>query len=430
MSAAVDPRLRRLLGGPELAAVRQRLRRRFEQLDRDAPLISLRLDRLDAQAHRALSDLTGRPSRVSQSMTLDIADLDTRLREAGLADSLRDALERLDGPIISRARMRRELASRWRSVVGEAGPMLRDWLDASPSAIGLLKRLARDPGRASELLAAADAVLTRLPASGMPRSQLAAGTLGDAHALDAGRPVTTLVLGAWRWHERIVGKDDDADEAGADGSSAVDGNAGAERARAVWARAGVSVSELARPVLYLNLPLPVDGRHAAIAGEPGYLSLRLLLRQPQAPAWSFTGCRVYVCENPDIVAIAADRFGAATAPLICTDGMPAAAQRILLDQLAAAGAQLLYHGDYDWPGIAIANFVIRTWQALPWRFSAADYRAAIGEAPSRPDDLGAGRVEALWDAELAAAMDAHGLAIAEEAVVDQLLGDLRRDGGG
>ena len=45
--------------------------------------------------------------------------------------------------------------------------------------------------------------------------------------------------------------------------------------------------------------------------------------------------------DPNIVSIAADRLGAACAPLVCTDGMPAAAQRVLLKQLSDAGAKLL-----------------------------------------------------------------------------------------
>ena len=92
MSAAADPRLQRLLGGPELAAVRQRLRRRFEHAEPDVSLASVRLDKLDPDAHRALCQLSGRPSRLSRSMTLDVVDLDARLRASGLADSLRDAL--------------------------------------------------------------------------------------------------------------------------------------------------------------------------------------------------------------------------------------------------------------------------------------------------------------------------------------------------
>ena len=62
--------------------------------------------------------------------------------------------------------------------------------------------------------------------------------------------------------------------------------------------------------------------------------------------------------------------------MICTDGMPAAAHRALLTQLADAGARLRYHGDFDWPGIRIANHVLRTWHAQPRRISTNDYEAA------------------------------------------------------
>ena len=439
-AATADPRLQRLLGGPELAAVRQRLRRHFERAGADAGAAAdaaatrLRVDALDPAAHHALCQLTGRASHPARSMTLDLVDLDARLRQAGLADSLRDALERLEGPIVAHAQLRRELQAQWDArVTGiDAGPLLRAWLDGAPAARALLKRVARDPRRGEVLLLAADAVLARLPATGMPRSQLAADTLGDAHGLDAGRPVAALVLAAWRWHERVAasGAEGDADagegqEEG--GASNVATDAGAERLREVWARAGVLVSELARPVLFLNLPMPADAGYTWTPGEPGYLSLRQLLRRP--PAWPVAGRRIHVCENPDIVAIAADRLGPASAPLLCTDGMPAAAQRVLLDQLAASGARLYYHGDYDWPGIGIGNFVMRTWQAESWRYGATEYLAAVGQTRQRPRDLDTARIEALWDGALATAMDESGLAIAEEAVVDDLLADLGRQDG-
>ncbi|MEZ5704819.1 MAG: DUF2399 domain-containing protein [Burkholderiaceae bacterium] len=63
--------------------------------------------------------------------------------------------------------------------------------------------------------------------------------------------------------------------------------------------------------------------------------LRRLVRTP--PDWEVADQIIYVCENPNIVSIAADRLGAACAPLVCTDGMPAAAQRVLLKQLSDAG---------------------------------------------------------------------------------------------
>lgn len=425
MSAVDDPRLERLLGGAELRALRQRLRRHFERQDDGEARQSLQFKQLTVAEREALAQLTGRAPGKARSMRLDLERIDAALRAAGIADSLRAALERLDGPILPKARLRRELQDRWAALIESSGSLrLGAWLEGSPAARALLKRLGRDPERAAPLLAAAGAVLGQLPARGKPRSQLAAETLGDAHALDVGRPVATLVLAAWRHHEQAGLAD--ACSALAPGEPGAGGGEGAEeRLREVWARAGVLVNELARPALLLNLPPAPEAPCTWRAGEPGYLSLRQLLRQ--SLAWPVAGRRIHVCENPNVVAIAADRLGTACAPLICTDGMPGAAQRALLDQLAAAGACLHYHGDYDWPGIAIGNYVMRTWRVAPWRFGSIDYLAAVAAAPRRPRDLPATGIEADWDGALRGAMDKHGLAVAEEAVVDSLLGDLRHD---
>lgn len=81
--------------------------------------------------------------------------------------------------------------------------------------------------------------------------------------------------------------------------------------------------------------------------------------------------------------------------------MPSAAQRTLISQVAAAGARLRYHGDFDWPGLTIGNFVTGALGAQPWRFGADDYLAACQGGESR---LSGGRIEAGWDPRLAAAM--------------------------
>ena len=82
--------------------------------------------------------------------------------------------------------------------------------------------------------------------------------------------------------------------------------------------------------------------------------------------------------------------------------------------------------DYDWAGIGIGNLVMRRWNATPWRFGAADYLLAVGRcSAARRHDLDAATVDASWDPELGRAMRAHGLAIAEEAVVETLVDDLR-----
>jgi uncharacterized protein (TIGR02679 family) len=341
------------------------------------------------------------------------------LRAAGIADSLRAALEMLDCPIEDRATLRQARLLGWAKVIRAARwhAVLHQWLQ-TPIAVALLKRLAHgDHSAAEQLLEQASRVMLRLPAAGITRAQLAAETLGNAHALDNGYPTATIVLAALRQESRA----DDAPATDERNSETVKAS---ERVRETWARVGVLVNELARPALCLNLPLPFPTPTSGSSAEPQYLSLRLLLRK--RPAWRFDGGPIHICENPNVVAIAADQLGSRCAPLICTEGMPAAAQRTLLTQLTRAGAQLLYHGDFDWPGIQIANFVMRTWPASPWRFTTADYEAAVASATHSVYDLSDSPVSASWDNSLTEAMKARGRAIAEEAVVAELLKDLAR----
>lgn len=419
MSEAGDQRLQRLLGGDKLAPLRRRLRRRFERTPMGKPVEQLRVAGLTADEHATLASLIGRPQRFSGSLSIDVGLVDAALREAGVAASLRDALERLDGPIADLAAARLRSQELWSSVIESSNhPDLAGLLRA-PSNVGLLKRLARqDPAAAARLCRQAEAVLNRLPATGLARSQLAAEVLGDAHALDDGRPVATLVLAVLRRPAPPEQNDDAPMAPGDDGYP----QPTAERARDIWATAGILVNELARPALFLNLP--VKGSDYRDRGEPAYASLRSLLRSPSC--WDVLGRDVQVCENPNLVAIAADRLGPRCAPLVCTDGMPAAAQRCLLSQLARAGARLRYHGDFDWPGVHIANHVMREHGARAWQFETVDYLAAIQAASARHRSLEGKPVEASWDKALTAAMQQHRTPIAEESVAAWLLRDLEQ----
>ena len=394
---ADQERLQRLLGGQQLQPLRQRLRSRYERGIKDG---AVTLGKLTPAERAALCGLLGRREGQGGSLRFNIEDVDAALRHGGLADSLRDALHLLDGPIADRSAQRANMLARWERVAAlNTEPRLAVLL-ANARAMGMLKRISGgDSDFAIRLCQSASRVLARLPASAQARSQLAADVLGDAHGLDSGRPVARLVLSALRC--RLADEEDtDSDET----------------VRETWAAAGVMVNELARPALFLNLP-GAQGK----AGEPAYLSLRALLRGP--PAWEVSGRLVSVCENPNLVAIAADALGVSCGPLVCTDGMPAAAQRTLLHQLKEAGAVLRYHGDFDWPGIAIGNLVMRQFGATPWRFSARDYAAgASAIVDGRP--LGDAPVSAQWDAMLSEAMRTAGWAIDEEAVAGELLLDL------
>jgi uncharacterized protein (TIGR02679 family) len=425
MMTRLDGRLQRLLGGAPLLALRRRLRQKFERGDANGNIESFRMSNLTPDEHAALASLLGRSARFSSSMQVDVGAIDAALQRVGIAGSLREALELIDGPIVHIETARRNAEALWSQVISECSHAALSELLHASAGFGLLKRLSgRDADTARRLCTGAEAVLRALPANGTTRAQLAANTLGDAHALDNGRATATLVLAVWRDIIAPLPEIDEAAQA-ADADGLVPTEAANERNRDIWARAGVLVNELARPALLLNLCASTNARFTKASGEPDYASLRVLLRSP--PCWNVGGQDVFVCENPNLIAIAADRLGRSCAPMICTDGMPAAAQRTLLRQMVRAGARLRYHGDFDWPGLRIANHVIREYAARPWQFGASDYATAVQAAPRPGLILEGSPVVSSWDEELGTLMQAHQLSIAEESVTDLLLRDLDAD---
>ncbi|WFU62339.1 TIGR02679 family protein [Bradyrhizobium brasilense] len=422
MRSPIEPRLQRLLGGTEYANLRKRLRDRFARAPEGEEVESFRIGKLNSDEHALLASLLGRHVRHSSSLQVDVGQVDATFRDSGIAMSLRDALEIIDGPIANLAETRRASREMWSDVLDLCTHQALVELLRTPKGLGLLKRLSgSQPDAAIELCRRVEATLRRLPANAVTRSQLAAEVLGDAHALDSGRPAATLILTIWRRPIARIGGEEGFDEP--EGETEIESAERAERDRDVWAKAGVMVNELARPALFLNLPVEDAERYGQFAGEPVYASLRSLLRAP--PAWRVAGRKVYVCENPNLVAIAADRWGAGCEPLVCTDGMPAAAQRCLLSQLTEAGARLHYHGDFDWAGVRIGNHMVREHGASSWRFDAIDYVSAVEGASGLGQKLTGKALCASWDEGLTTAMQLHGLSIAEESVAASLLNDLR-----
>jgi uncharacterized protein (TIGR02679 family) len=415
VSTPPGERLLAVLGGPALAWVRARLRVRME---RGSPLSGrITLPYPTPEQRSAVERLFGRLSR-GQSLHVDLDELAAMLRAAELGDDLGAALIDIEGPIENRREQQAQVEAQWRAALDDAQRALgaaspwQAWL-ADVTAGGLLRRLtASDPDEGKALLTAAVAVLARLPAQAVPLAELAAQAVGDSHALDAGAPLATLVLRAIIMREGLALADN------------------TELRRAAWAAAGVLADELSAPVLVLNLRADgtsATGRAFALAaetGEPYRLSTRQLLRD--APAFaSIRGTAVFVCENPSVVAAAANRLGRRARPLLCTDGQPKTAMRLLLSQLRQAGVAIAYHGDFDWPGIQMANAMIRKFGATPWRMGTDDYRQAEGSAA-----LTGTPVVPLWDVTLGEAMRQRGRGVHEEAVVDMLLRDLDPHAGG
>jgi uncharacterized protein (TIGR02679 family) len=412
-----DARLHRLLGGESVAWLVRRARDRLESA---RPLAgNVTLAAATPEQRRAIERLTGRAARSGASLSVSLTEVDLILRDSGAAPGgLAEAVTRLTSPLRDRNRERADLAAAWSAAFASLDEAVADrddlaewrgWLDAT----GVVRRLVSEPGPAGLLLAQVAAVLARLPSRGVPIGRLAAECCGDAHALDDGRPVGTLVLSAVR---ALAGL-----------PAATRGAAGR---RAAWAAVGVHLDELSSLALCLGLTGDTRtalGRTLAScreAGQPAVLTLRQLRCHDEPLA----AARVRICENPVVVAAAADELGASCLPLLCVGGQPSAAVWRLLELLASGGADFRYHGDFDWGGVRIAGTVRQRVDWQPWWYDRHAYEAAVLEAhPLTPLAALAGEPAATpWDAELAPAMRHRNVRIEEELTLDALLQDLSR----
>ncbi|MEU3205174.1 TIGR02679 family protein [Streptomyces cyaneofuscatus] len=404
------PRLRRLLGVPELDWLVERVRGRLVAGQPLTGAVSLAAPTSGQRS--AVERLLARPPGGGRSVTVRLEAVDAVLRRSGICpDGLAVAVTRLTGPVIPAAQARAEEDAAWDrayapldALVGDR-PELAAWA-ARVRADGLARRLGRTPEAVQTLLMGVCAALRPLPADpAVSLAAFAARVLGSAHALDDGTPQATLTLSGIR---ALTGF--------ADGS-------GAEWRRDAWASAGLLKDELSSTVLTLNLRGTPALDWMADEGEPSVLTLRQLIRRPPSVASPV----VRICENPAVLAAAADALGPACPPLICLQGQPSAAALVLLRHLHGNGSDLRYHGDFDWGGLRIAGALLRRVPWRPWRYAAADYRAALTESDPKlpPRPLTGAPTRTPWDPDLAEALADAGVRVEEERELDLLLSDLR-----
>ena len=407
-------RLRTLFAPPALHWIIDRLAARMAA---GRPLIGT-LTRANASAdeRRAVDDLLGRKSTTGAQLTLPLDVLEQTLQAAGLIETLEEVVPACRGPVENRRAESERLRAHWRNVFENARtccvrqPVLLGWLDAL-AGDGTLKRLARaDLATANLLLDRAIRVLTRDPREEVLLANLAAQCAGDSHALDRGQPLSTLCL---RGIASLYG---------------IDGQRSAEARRRAWAAVGVIIDDLSAPALVFNLRAapgsPLEQVLALHRGQsqPAFLTYRQLQTgahfHPLDPAMR----TVFICENPSVVSAAARELGPRCRPLVCTNGQPASAVRLLLWRLREAGAELRCHADFDWAGLRIVDQLVREHAAIPWRMEVADYRSvggtiALDRQPFIPR----------WCPELADALRAEGKAVFEEQLIASLREDLRQD---
>jgi uncharacterized protein (TIGR02679 family) len=390
-----------------------------ERLQRNGLRASGRLtvDSLTRDERHALAGLLGRPVSAERA-TIDLAALDGRLRATGrvglvaLVEHEAGALVDRPGARAARQSERDAIWSTGRAQIAasvlDGQSWIEPWLDDIRRA-GALGRLT--PERATATLVAGVHCLASLPVvtGGEPvaRGDLASLVTGNAHALDDGSVLASLVL---RAAAVIVGEPY---------------RRGAGPRRELWQAVGVQIDEVSTTALTIGLRSQFGGTWLDLRTASGWethLSARDLRRVELRPP---ANRKVFVCENPRVLELAIDR--GTTAAAVCTHGQPAIVVLATLDQLRSAGAELWYHGDFDWPGLSIAQHMIGVHGCRPWRMAASDYLDALASLAPLASELPAlegPAVLAGWDHELTAEMSRANRTIHEELLLNDLLADM------
>jgi len=417
--AHIPPALRDYLLAPSLRPLWSGLRDRLERTGH-AVRGSIAVP-LDEDGADRLSGLLGRATPAGLAR-VRLADLDTSLRSSAAGCGLVAFVAELTGAPLGNRPAERAAAHAGRQrlwaqldlLLAEHDLAARDWAPRWADwcrRSGLLTRLTAAQV-ATTLSVTVQALARILDDTGSPAdpptglAELASEITGDAHGLDGGVPAA-LVLRALAF--------------------ALDtppATSAAER-RLLWQRAGVSTDEISGTVITWALRPPGRDRWSAMMRERADLGLitHLTVHELRRAAGVGAGLTgpgeiVHACENPQVLQHLA--AAGVTRPVACLSGSPAAAGVALL-----ARTTVLYHGDFDWPGIAIARRVFDR-GARPWRFGCDDYVHAVGRLPVEGRLGLSGRTQATpWDEALGAAMTAADVAVHEEATVDLLLSDLR-----
>jgi uncharacterized protein (TIGR02679 family) len=374
----------------------------------------------DDQERRAIIGITGqyRPEGVGV-LAVQLADVDRAVREA-TGSGLTQLLERMGPALRDRPAERQRLSSGRDTALRGAersGLNSRGWFQswlAELAADGTLTRLVNvgqqgGPGQLGNAVRVLEWAERRMDIKAAPvqLAELAATITGDTKALNHGTTLATLVLRALAFR------------LGADRPRTT------EERRDLWDRSGVIVDDLASRVLVLNLAADGAGlgewlTSARTHGTPFYVTLHQLVT---LPITIHPGELVHVCENPAVLRRAATDLGPAARPLLCTEGQPSTAFHRLAKAVTSAGGRLRYHGDFDWPGVAIAGSVITRHGARPWHFSASDYETAV-RGGSEQVPLSGTPQPTPWDPALARTMTALNQVVYEESVSDALIRDL------
>ena len=402
---------------PALRPVVELIAQRLEQRGL-LPTGRVNVTGLDREGRTALGQLVGQ-HLTRDRIQLDLAELDSIARDRlassdGLVGVCEDVLGRrlVDRALVREQtrQVRDEPISAMRAAVAE-WPRERDWATewiADVSRLGLLARAGAAVTTAEQavhlvdfLMAADDA--PGLEGGGLARNELAARECGSAHALDDGTVLAAVVLRGLALAAELAPP------------------ATPRQRRELWQAFGVEHDQVSTSVLTLGIRSRTDdtlGSRLALAAsdfDPVHLTARNVAALVTD---DLVVGRVLVCENPRVLEVAANLRSDTV--MVCTMGNPVVVVVDLLRKLVDAGATLDYHGDFDWPGLAIAARVAEATGARPWRMGADDYLSAVAHARGHLHLEGASSPSP-WDPNLTESMLATNLAVHEEALLPGLI---------
>jgi len=365
----------------------------------------------DAETRAAAGGLLGgRPLRPGQRRRVELAALAEAIRTRGVALTPGAVAAHWAGrPLAARSRADHARACVEATLLdlvrAGAGVVAGD-----PEAIcamlkrtGWIARILADPEPAG-VIRTAFKVVSRLPRDGsrVDRRVLASEVTSNPHGLDDGALLAGLVLAVLTAAGRVQPR---------------------QRPRNSWAEVGVDCDDVVGGLLAVGL---VPAGWTVPAGTIVTLPPRVL-RDCEWPI-ATAGAWVFVTENPSVAAAAADLAGDGHAiQLLCTMGTPSACEIAAIDRLARRGWRVAVRADFDAAGLRhVTALLAGVPGAVPWRMRVSDYQASLpGERPVRQIDR-VGQEETPWETALAAAMTAAGVPAFEEALLEQLVGDLRR----
>jgi uncharacterized protein (TIGR02679 family) len=370
-------------GLDSLGPVWEELARRMGASDR--PVRRFSVNGLDTRGRRKLASLLGL-QRVPEHdvVTLDAGKVASALGLGGEAE-LRRLVEGVQGPIGNRAADRvasaQARAAMWAALHERLGTRV-------PNTLARI-RTAGIPGGDIDAHARVLDVFARcmesLPSSSpVPLPMLAWRISGDPHTLD-----WDTACGRYLQFAAV--------ELAGGSTVELDGIS----VRSALRQLGVIVDRLCSTTLTYGLQALVDspvGR-ALEAGLATKMPVNLsgIMLDGAVPHFSQ---RSWLCvENPSVVeaAVAAGSVG----PVVCTSGWPSADTQRILDLARAQGIELLYAGDYDSAGLAIANYMATRYGARILMTESLYLAADLARAPAWGDSP---VPSTPWDQGLAAAL--------------------------